>query len=107
MANEVEKKIEEMQEVCDKLKFDIKDQEKLIADLVKLGRDNFDNFDRAISIMGKQKKLLYLITRITWDNKAMQKGLIKGKGLHKQTQEYPQLTLPFDEFFIVKNFVED
>jgi len=78
MTDEVEKEIEEMRKICEKLKSDIIEQRKEEKALKKLDRDYSDDVDRATTIIGKQNKLLFLITRLTWDQKMMKTNLIKG-----------------------------
>ena len=79
MTNEVEKEIEDMQKFCEKLKADIKEQKKEDKDLEKLNKEYSEDVGRAISIIGKQDKLLFLITRLNWDEKTMKKDQqIKG-----------------------------
>ena len=79
MTNEVEKEIEDMQKLCEKLKADIKEQKKEDKDLEKLNKEYSEDVGRATSIIGKQNKLLFLITRLAWDEKTMKKDQqIKG-----------------------------
>ena len=88
-ANELEKEIEEMQKVCESLKSEIKKQDEQKADLEKKAKDNYLGLEHEVSIIGKQNKTLYLITRLTWDDKAMKKdlNLIKGFVFNKTNND--------------------
>jgi len=88
-ANELEKEIEEMQKVCESLKSEIKKQDEQKADLEKKAKNNYLGLEHEVSIIGKQNKTLYLITRLTWDDKAMKKdlNLIKGFVFNKTNND--------------------
>ena len=59
------------------------------ADLEKKAKDNYLGLEHEVSIIGKQNKTLYLITRLTWDDKAMKKdlNLIKGFVFNKTNND--------------------
>jgi hypothetical protein len=88
-ANELEKEIEEIQKVCESLKSEIKKQDEQKADLTKKAQNNYSDLEQEVSIIGKQNKTLYLITRLTWDDKAMKKdlNLIKGFVFNKTNND--------------------
>ena len=88
-ANELEKEIENMQKVCDTLKSEIKNQDELRIDLEKKAKNNYLDLDRQVSVIGKKNKTLYLITRLTFDEKAMKKdlNLVKGFVVHKTNND--------------------
>ena len=88
-ANELEKEIEEMQKVCESLKSEIKKRDEQKADLTKKAQNNYSDLEQEVSIIGKQNKTLYLITRLTWDDKAMKKdlNLIKGFVFNKTNND--------------------
>ena len=79
-AHELEKELDEMQKICEKLKSDIKKQDEIKSDLQKQADDNYLDLEKEVSLIGKQNKTLSLITRLNWDDKAMKKdsNLIKG-----------------------------
>ena len=86
-ADNLEKEIGEIQTVCDKLKNDIKEQDKLKANLGKKANEDYMDIKREVSLMEKKQKLLYLITRINWDEKALKKDLIKGYVINKTSND--------------------
>ena len=86
-ANNLEEEIKEIQNVCDRLKNDIKEQEKLKANLGKMAKSDYMDIKQEVSVMEKKQKLLYLITRINWDEKALKRDMVKGYVVNKTTND--------------------
>ena len=86
-ANNLEEEIKEIQNVCDRLKNDIKEQEKLKANLGKMAKSDYMDIKQEVSVMEKKQKLLYLITRINWDEKALKRDIVKGYVVNKTTND--------------------
>ena len=88
-ANELEKELDEMQKMCEKLKSDIKKQDEIKFDLQKQAEDNYLNLEKEVSTIGNQNKTLSLITRLNWDDQAMKKdpNLIKGYVFKKSNND--------------------
>lgn len=63
---------------CDRLKAKIEQQDLEKNQLKEEAMSSFLAFKDNNSALYEQKKLLYLITRLTWDEKALKKNLIKG-----------------------------
>ena len=79
-ANVLEKELDEMQNMCERLKSDIQKQDEIKSDLQKQAENNYLDLEKEVSLIGKLNKTLSLITRLNWDDKAMKKdsNLIKG-----------------------------
>ena len=88
-ANELEKELDEMQKMCEKLKSDIKKQDEIKFDLQKQAEDNYLNLEKEVSTIGNQNKTLSLITRLNWDDQAMKRdpNLIKGYVFKKSNND--------------------
>ena len=68
---------------CERLKADILQQDEKLAELKEEANNTFVAIDGAKSTIEQQTKLLYMITRLTWDDKALKKNLIKGYVFNK------------------------
>ena len=86
-ANNLEEEIKEIQNQCDRLKNDIKEQDKLKANLGKMANSDYMDIKQEVSVMEKKQKLLYLITRINWDEKALKRDMVKGYVVNKTTND--------------------
>ena len=53
-----------------------------------------DEMNEIQSSIGKQKKLLYQITRLTWDEKKMKKNILKGYVCHNNGSDVSTFELP-------------
>ena len=73
-----EKLIKTVDADCDRLKAIIQQQDEEKNQLKEEAMSSFLAFKDNNSALYEQKKLLYLITRLTWDEKALKKNLIKG-----------------------------
>ena len=83
----MEEEIKEIQNQCDRLKNDIKEQDKLKANLGKMANSDYMDIKQEVSVMEKKQKLLYLITRINWDEKALKRDIVKGYVVNKTTND--------------------
>ena len=88
-AHELEKELDEMQKICEKLKSEIKKQDEIKSDLQKQAEDNYLDLEKEVSLIGKHNKTLSLISRLNWDDKAMKKdsNLIKGFVFKKSNKD--------------------
>ena len=86
-CEEMEKKIEILMQDCDRLKADIEKQDSEMSELKEEAMNSFAAFEDESSSLSQQKKLLYCITRLTWDDKALRKNLIKGYVYNTQRRD--------------------
>ena len=79
--NEIEKIESDIATVShgnDRLKEEIQLQDKQKEDLKQGAMDSFIVMNEASSSIAYQKKVLYMITRLTWHDKKLEQNIIKG-----------------------------
>lgn len=62
----------------ERLKEEIQLQDKQKDDLKQVAMDSFIEMNEASSSIAYQKKVLYMITRLTWHEKRLEQNIIKG-----------------------------
>ena len=74
----IESDIETLVHGNERLKQQIESQDKQKDDLKQVAMDSFMSMTESSSEIAYKKKLLYVITRLTWHDKALRQNLIKG-----------------------------
>jgi seryl-tRNA synthetase len=77
-AETLEIEIEDLQNTCQRLKENICRQEEAKEKIKEDAMSSCVALQNISTSIAHQRKLLYLITRLTWDEKAFKKNLIKG-----------------------------
>merc|ERR1712018_128993 len=81
-ADEYEKIIESHESECDSLRKNIEMQDNELKQLKEKAKNSFESMSETTSSIDYQKKLIYNITRLTWDEAALKKKQIKGFVVH-------------------------
>lgn len=77
-SSQIKSNIETLMQECERLTASISQQDDEKDGLKEAAMTSFAEYENVKGLLSWQRKLLYLITRLTWDEKALSKNLIKG-----------------------------